>query len=210
MTTHCEYLLTALPSSSRIYIDRSAAGLRTIRGITTAQAISLMTGGHDKALHILVEDDVAETVLTEILRRSDPTFLRTVKIHQAGDTKTIHSVMRALNETGLPVAAVRDGDKEGSPAENIFKLPGSQPPEKELLPAQSVKDFLRAKYNLEPDDFLASTQHTDHHEWFKKLSEQVSISSAAIAQQVAEVYVRALPENEVDTLTIQLKESIRR
>jgi hypothetical protein len=67
-----------------------------------------MTGGHDKALHVLVEDSVASSVLAEIIRRSDAMFLKTIAIHPSGDTKTIHSIMIALKETGLPVAAVRD------------------------------------------------------------------------------------------------------
>jgi predicted ATPase len=109
LTTHSEYLLTALPSASRIYIERGPRGrIRVIPGITTAQAVSLMTGGHDKALHVLVEDSVASSVLAEIIRRSDAMFLKTIAIHPSGDTKTIHSIMIALKETGLPVAAVRD------------------------------------------------------------------------------------------------------
>jgi predicted ATPase len=116
LTTHSEYLLTALPSASRIYIDRLPTGsIRVIPGITTAQAVSLMTGGRDKALHVLVEDEIAAITLAEIVRRSDSTFLKTIAIHPSGDTRTIHNVMLALRQTGLPVAAVRDADKEGQP-----------------------------------------------------------------------------------------------
>jgi predicted ATPase len=210
ITTHSEYLLNGLPSTSRIYLDRSNSTLRPIKGITTSQAVSLMTGGHDKALHILVEDDVAEFVLTEIIRRADPVFLKTVKIHRSGDTRTIQSVMKALKDTGLPVAAVRDGDKGESPRENLFKLPGSRPPEIEVLNDSSVKILLRADYQTELDDFLVLNQGVDHHELYGRLSAQATVSKEALIQQTAKAYVANLPLNEVDSLVILLKESIRR
>jgi len=210
ISTHSEYLLSALPSSSRIYLDRSTVGLRSIKGITTAQAISLMTCGHDKALHILVEDDVAEAVLTEMLRKSDYLFLKTVKIHRTGDTKTIYAVKKALKDTGLPVAAVRDGDKSDSPADNIFKLPGSLPPEKELLQSADVRGFFFQKYDFDTDSFAAAMNGVDHHEWFGHLSERISINENALIQQAAECYVNNLQANVTDTLVNLLKESIRR
>jgi predicted ATPase len=209
ITTHSEYLLTALPSSSRIYVDRTASGLRLVKGITTAQAISLMSGGYDKALYILVEDKVADIVLTEILRKSDSTFLKTIKIHQIGDTKTIQSVMKALKETGLPVAAVRDGDKGENPQENMFKLPGNLPPEKELFNCAKVKEFLKSEFNIDVDDFLVSVRDDDHGEWFKRLSERIPIDEVALIQQTAKVYVGTLSENEVDALVKPLKAAIR-
>ena len=210
VTTHSEYLLTALPSASRIYIDRSPSGLRLIRGITTAQAISLMTEGHDKALNILVEDDVAEAVLLEILRRSDPAFLRTVRVCRGGDTKAIHSIMTAISSTGLPVAAVRDADKGDSPSENLFKLPGTLPPEREILNTTPVRDFLSSQYGLNLGDFLAGAQTTDHHEWFGRIAGSVSVSCDGLILDLTRVYVAHLSQNEVDTLTTLLKESIRR
>lgn len=210
ISTHSEYLLSALPSASRIYLDRSIVGLRPIKGITTAQAISLMTEGHDKALHILVEDEVAGAVLTEILRKADYAFLKSVKIHSTGDTKTIHSVMKALKDTGLPVAAVRDGDKNDSPADNIFKLPGGLAPEKELLGSANVIDFFREKYEFDVPGFSATMRDIDHHEWFAHLAERISINKNALIQQSAECYVENLSANNRDTITSLLKESLRK
>ncbi|MGO9022455.1 MAG: ATP-dependent nuclease [Syntrophobacteraceae bacterium] len=209
ISTHSEYLLTALPSASRIYLDRTTDSLRTIRGITTAQAISLMTEGHSRALHVLVEDEVAAAVLKEILRHGDSTFLRTIKIHPIGDTRSIQSVMKALVETGLPVAAVRDGDKEGNPRENIFKLPSELPPERELLNTPVVKDFLRSAYGIEVDDFIVLVQGIDHHQWFGLLAEKVSASEPALVQEVARIYIKSLHENEIDKLVNLLKGTIR-
>lgn len=210
LTTHSEYLLTALPSASRIYIDRSPTGtIRTIPGITTAQAVSLMTGGHDKALQVLVEDEVAASILAEIVRRSDSTFLKTIAINPSGDTRTIHNVMAVLRQTNLPVAAVRDADKEGQPGQNIFKLPGTLPPEKEILFNVTVQSHILDTYGVNVPDFLAISQNIDHHEWFGRLAENISVSQNALVHESAKVYASSLPETVTDALTEQLKESVR-
>ncbi len=211
LTTHSEYLLKALPSTSRIYIDRLPSGqIRQIAGITTAQAVSLMTEGHAKALHILVEDDVAGIVLTEIIRRVNPTFPKTIAIHASGDTKTIHSVMVALHESGLPVAAVRDADKEGQPKQNIFKLPGALPPEKEVLVNGDVQAHVLKAYGVDVLEFLAISHDLDHHEWFGSLSKAIAVEKNALVHETAKVYARSLSETVVDSLVEQLKEAVQK
>lgn len=211
LTTHSEYLLRALPSTSRIYIDRLSSGkVRQIPGITTAQAVSLMTGGHDRALHILVEDGVAAIALTEIVRRADPTFLRTIAIHPSGDTRTIQNVMVALGDTGLPVAAVRDADKGAHPSQNIFRLPGTLPPEREILANSNVQSYVLDAYGVDIKEFLAVVNDLDHHEWFARLSESMAIDVNALIHQTAKVYVETLPESEVDSLIGPLKAAVRR
>ena len=92
-----------------------------------------MAGGMVKALHVLVEDDCAKYVLTEIIRRSDSVFLKAIAIYDLGDKDFIGKTVAKLQSTGIPIAAVRDADKSGNPSQNIFKLPGSQPPEKEVF-----------------------------------------------------------------------------
>jgi hypothetical protein len=211
LTTHSEYLLRALPSASRVYVDRGPAGqMRVIKGVTTAQAMSMMTGGHDKALHVLVEDQVAVSVVAEIVRRGDPGFLQAIAIHPAGDSRAIQSAMSALRDTGLPVAAVRDGDMQSQPRENIFKLPGSQPPERELLRNGAVQAHLQSTYGIDMVEFIGAVSEFDHHEWFSRLAQRVVTSAAALVQESARVYAQSLPENDIDLITRQLKESIRR
>jgi predicted ATPase len=211
LTTHSEYLLKALPSSSRIYIDRLPTGqIRLISGITTAQALSLMTEGHTKALIVLVEDDVAGVVLAEIVRRVNPTFLKTIGICSTGDTKTIHNVMMALAESGLPVAAVRDGDKGGQAKQNIFKLPGTFPPEKEILANGNVQAHVLETYGVDLPKFLALSPDLDHHEWFGRLSDALAVDENALVHETAKVYARSLPETEVDSLVEQLKEAVQK
>jgi predicted ATPase len=80
MTTHSEYLLESLPSQSRVYLHRNDTGISVIKGLTASQANSLMTDCYKHALNVMVEDDVAKEVLSEIIRKIDSNFLSTLLI----------------------------------------------------------------------------------------------------------------------------------
>jgi len=210
MTTHSEFLLEALPSQSRVYLSKTDSGIQTLLGLTALQAKSLMAQGHVKAVHLLVEDTCAKAVLTELLRRVDPEFLRSVGICEAGSAETIAATIRSLRLTGLPVAAVRDGDKGDAPRDNVFKLPGTQAPERELFASVAVKGYVAQTYGINLDDLTATLVGVDHHEWFARLSELANQDEGALIGEVARVYARNLPELEVSTLVTLLKEGSRR
>ncbi len=209
LTTHSEFILEALPSQSRIYLNRTSTSIVPICGLTASQAKSLMAQGHVKALHVLVEDECAKTVLTEIIRRTDPDFLRCIAIYPAGNADTVAKTVRTLKETGLPIAAVRDADKGENPQENLFKLPGSLPPEKELWSNSAVKDQLQQTYNVNIVDFGASLTGLDHHQWFGRLADHVNQEESVLIAEAARAYAKSLLEGDASTLTTLLKEAAR-
>jgi len=209
LTTHAESLLASLPSASRIYLDRSMGNIRPINGLSSSQAASLMANAGMKALHILVEDPVAQAILREIIRRADPTFLRTVQILSVGDKDAIQRTMQTLAHADLPLAAVRDGDTGSNPQQNLFSLPGTQPPEKEILGCPGVAQRLQEQYGLNLGDFMATADQNDHHAWFCELAVAISSDEASVTTECARAYVSLLPENECDALVRQLKAAIR-
>ncbi len=207
LTTHSEFILETLPSKSRIYLKKTNEGIIAIPGLTALQAKSLMSDGHVKALNVLVEDPCAKEVLCEMVRRIDPDFLHSIGIYPSGDKDIIANTVRTLKSTGLPVAAVRDADKGASPTENIFKLPGVQPPEKELFAHPAVKTYIQSNYGVDMDDFSARLNGVNHHYWFEKLADYINKNEFALINEVAKVYACSLPELEVSTLIAQLKEA---
>lgn len=210
VTTHSEPMLAALPSESRVYLHSGPNGIDVIRGLTAVEANSLMTKGHDKALQILVEDEVALAILTEMLRKGDGTLLSTVGIHAAGGASEISAAIKTIAATGLPIAAVLDGDKAANPRANIFKLPGTRPPERELFDSAAVRDLIRESYGLELRDFEAGLAGVDHHEWCERLAARIHQTEAALVSEMARVYVKALPEIETTSLSQLIKEASRK
>jgi len=207
ITTHSEFILQALPTASRIFLDRQGTQVKPIPGLTSLQAKSFMADGHVKAIKILVEDETARAILAEIIRRHDARLLTSVGIYVGGDKDRIANTVRGLQGTGIPIAAVRDADKDGSTKENIFKLPGIAAPEKEVFNSSAFKKHMHDVYGLKLDDFTTTLQGVDHHDWFKRLAEKVQKSESALIWEAAKCYVHGLPENETSTLTALLKEA---
>ena len=207
MSTHSEYLLIALPSASRIHLHPKDDSILPIPGLTAQQARSLMTEGHHPALTVLVEDECAQVVLYEILRRFDPEFRRTVRVVWAGDANTIGKTVRVVREArAAPLVAVRDGDQGEALAEGLLKLPGERPPEVELAESPEVQAALIEKYEVDLAEVRAGEQ--DHHKWFKEAARRAAVSEMTILTEAAEVYATTVDAVEGQRLVDLLKESI--
>jgi predicted ATP-dependent endonuclease of OLD family len=206
ITTHSEDILKALPSESRILLKNNGNGVVAIPGLTALQSRSIMSEGHTKSLWILVEDECAKIVLTEIVRRIDPTFLSTIEICVGGDEDQLDKAALALKKTGLPIAIVKDGDMAERRADSIFKLLGTQPPEKELLACQEVKNKILSDYQLSLDDFAITLTGINHHDWWKCIAEKIQIDEKALLTIASKEYTIALNMNDCKSLVDGLKD----
>jgi len=209
ISTHSEHLQKALPDASRIFLQRVNGGIKPIPGLSASQANSLMTEGERPALTIVVEDDVAVAVMHEIMRDAGGPLLRTVKVAIGGSNDVLKKTMTGLSACGLNVAAVADGDTPANPQQNLFKLPGTQPPEKEIFGSAAFTTLLRTEYGFDLADFRTSLADVNHHEWFGKLSEQIRVDRSALVAEGARIYVRALPPTEKGSLCESLRAAIR-
>ncbi|MGL4503939.1 MAG: ATP-dependent nuclease [Planktothrix sp.] len=212
LSTHSEPLLSALPSQSRIYLEKTKFGIECLKGLPPSQAQSFMSEGYDKALVIFVEDEktksTAKAILSEIIRRVEPKFLSSVGIYPAGDCTTVKTLVRNLKETNIKVAGVLDADQTPIPKENILALPGELAPEKELFNNHKVKEHIQSQYHFNLQDFTsARLSEVDHHQWLEKLAQQLTIEESALLTELSRVYVQSLSENEIFSLVNQLKEA---
>lgn len=210
LTTHSMFLLSALPGASIVYLKRRAKTVDVVRNLSHMEVRSLLADGHVKALHVLVEDDVAQCVLREIIRRGNPDFLRVIDIQPgsgAGGANALSTAVRELAATQLPVACVLDGDQRATPRDNIFKLPGDRAPERELFDNEAVKTHVREEYDTDLDDFCTSLAGVDHHQWFSRLAGHCSEERTTLLSGAARAYARTLSETDVEGLIQQLKEA---
>ncbi len=204
LSTHSEHLLRALPQASRVLIVRDGGGgIRVLPGLASAQVASVLTDGHDKALSVLVEDDVAAAILVEILGRAEPELLKTTAIviggyrddkdqSVGGGKDAIAAAMRTLRETGLRIAAVLDADANDEPANFVFKLPGTLPPEKEVFGNATVKQLWSSTYGMDVDSFLAELAGVDHHGWFDRLAARVGRDRAFLVGEACRAYAASV------------------
>jgi hypothetical protein len=178
LTTHSSMLLRSLPDASLIFLARCENTIKPLPGMGPLQAASLLTGGEDKALTVLVEDEAAQLVLTQLIRHHCPAFLPTIRIAIAREKRddsrvdasgkdAIRSTMKTLSEAGLRLAAVLDGGEDEDANRSIYRLPGKTAPENELYDSPSVREMLHTKYNLNLSDLDAELADQDCHMFFK-------------------------------------------
>ena len=223
LTTHSEHLLRALPQASRVYLyyDHASARIETLPGLAASQAVSLMAEGHDKALTVLVEDEAAKSVLTEIIGRKDRQFLQSICLAIAGfkddngqkiggGKDAMKAAMKTLRQSGLKIAAVVDGEIPADTKNFVFKLPGACPPEHELFGNTHVQQYWREIYGLDVGAFRAGLGQVNHHTLFDHLAYKLSHDKAFLIGEAARVYTASLPENEVNALVEQLKDTAGR
>jgi hypothetical protein len=166
-----------------------------------------MTGGHDSALVVLVEDCCAKAILSELLRKADNQLLRSIQIHEGGSCTEIKTTMACLAHSQMNIACVLDGDQSPVPKQNVFTLPGKMPPEKEIFDTQEVQAHLQDMYGLNWSDFYAHNglASKNHHDWFSVLADTISVNEKALIWDLAKVYVKHV---DGSNLTALLRESI--
>jgi len=218
ISTHGEMLMRSLPQDSLIYLHKGPNGIAAVPGLTAMQARSLLSEGHEKALTVFVEDEAAELLLTELLGFHRPELLKTVdiRIHGLRDQEgnvlesgkeSIKRTMRVLRQTGLHVAAVLDADDEEDIDNFVLKLPGSMPPEKELLGSVPVLEFLETQYQLERNQLLQELADEDCHRYFAIISDKTSRQSSLLIAEAARAYAKAIPPSDAQRLAAQLTDA---
>jgi predicted ATPase len=221
LSTHSEHLLRALPQASRLLLVRDGQGeIQTLPGLASAQAASVMTDGQDKAITVVVEDDVARCVIAEIIAARKPHLLASARIvvggyrddsgrTVAGGKEAIAAAMKTMRGSGLCVAAVLDADGTEDPAAFVFRLPGAKPPEQEIFSSSAVQAFWRDTYPLDVAGFLAELAGVDHHDWFTRLAHRVGRTRDFLVGEAARIYAQSLG-SAPDPLVEQLGEAASR
>jgi predicted ATPase len=222
LTTHSDWLLRALPPESIIFLQQAAEGVRLWPGLQNTYATSLMSEGTQKALTILVEDECAKIVLSEIIRLVDPNFLtQAVRIVPAGfrdpanqssrggGHDAIRRVMETLRRSKLRLAAVLDGDQTPDPEHQIFTLPGKSYPEAEIMACQRVQEVFKTRYNLTPADVRSLIADEPHQRYFSTLAELLAMPTDSLAVELAREYTQSLPPVQRENLVQALKEAGR-
>lgn len=220
LTTHSEHLLRTLPMPSRVYLEPTAEGVVTIPGLTSGQAASLMSDGFDAAITIFVEDECAKHILQQLLRRFEPSLLRSANIVVGGYTDddgnvigsgvaNIRNAMATLRNAKVKVAAVVDGNESANPSAFVFKLPGKGAPEEELFGSPAVQAMWAKQYPpLDVAAFLTTLKGIDIHQWFSHLARQVKVDPTFLVGEAARAYAEGITGAEPTTLIAQLKDTV--
>jgi ABC-type multidrug transport system ATPase subunit len=163
LSTHSDKVLSALPNEARLLLHRDSSGVAVFEGLSSTRARALLSLGHHKELVVFVEDDFAKILLSEMIRKIDPTLLRAVSIEGVGDTRAVRNAVMLMSHIGRKSVAVRDADIGPDVENGIFSFPGKMAPEKEVYYNEVVKGFLNDEFSIDIDNEVALQSIDDHH-----------------------------------------------
>lgn len=164
-STHSSNMMNALPPEGRKLLVRSSDGVEVYDRVSSSRIKTALSAGESGHAIVCVEDEFAQSMLREILRRYDQTLLSSVSVVPFGDAKAVVSAKDALSKAGFKAIAVRDADKGDHKSQHIYKLPGTLPPEKEVFQNASVVAALKKNYQVDFATILAADPDADHHKY---------------------------------------------
>jgi predicted ATPase len=208
LSTHSSIILEALPPEGRKFIVRDTTGVRVLDRVSSARAKSILADGNVKALTICVEDIFALLKLREAIRKLRPSILSSIQISPMGDTLAVMNTVKLLRSLNIRAIGVRDADKGESPADKLFSLPGTLPPEREVYENISVQADLNSKYNFDIATIFSGHVDLDHHQFGKILSEKAYCSEEAMHLDAIEAYFSFVDINSFAPLIAKLEMEI--
>jgi len=199
-TTHSSEILDGLPPNARIYLESIAGITRITSGISSDFAFTKLSALHGQEADILVEDDVARSLVLAALPASTRTR---VTVTQIGSALALSRQLAAAYVRGesRPVLAIFDGDQLSKQAQNlthaknmaervkadfetwftskITYLPGENWPELWLLKrAAQIPVTLVKILGAEREDLLAAIEsglHAGKHKELFEMAKQLGL-----------------------------------
>jgi predicted ATPase len=175
-TTHSSRILEALPPEGRIFLERVGESTSVIPGISSAYASGKLTGESISELDILVEDDIAKSIVENCLTSEQR---KRVKIMPIGSSAAVmrHLAARYKDKENRQneVCVILDGDKSSSKIQQINTflkgLERSMNRESETKWVEKRLNFLPG--TTWPESWLINQ---NHNRFFEKLSEEWGIN----------------------------------
>jgi predicted ATPase len=198
MTTHSSSILGQLSRSSVAYLRREpGGGVSATIGLSTYQVDSYLNEHGTAGAAICVEDDFAQTLVTEVLRANAPDLLSGVNFMPVGDRKSVASAVGLFTRMGLRSVGVTDSDMTDIGANGVLSLPGYYAPEIEVFQSQAVRDlFAAAPYSINVAERLATV--ADHHHYVGSLAAALTVPEDSIATEACRAFALGAGEGYFD------------
>ncbi len=206
-STHSSIMMNALPPEGRKLLIRNEDGVRVYDRASSSRIKTALSAGELGHGIICVEDEFAQSLLREILRRYDKDLLSSVSVIPFGDSKAVSSAKKALEKAKCKAIAVRDADVGEMKQEKLFKLPGRLPPEKEIFHSEIVINKLITTYGIDFKLMTTSNPEIDHHEYSEKISEKANISKEVIEIDCIRAFLDDVGDQWFNDLCCDIKSS---
>lgn len=206
ISTHSDKILGALPSKARMFLHKDSSGVTLYPGLSATRARALLSLGRIRDFFVFVEDDFAEALLSEMIRRIEPSLRQAICIEAVGNTDSVRTAVNLVTKIGKSCIAVRDADIGANPSSGLLSLPGSMPPEKEVFGHPGVKEYFAEQFSLDIDNELTLRDVKDHHKITEALANACHVPADHVKMMAIGKYLDELGEHAYSDLVQRIRD----
>lgn len=196
LSTHSPYILDELPEESRMYIWEGASGREIMRGVSPEFAMTKMDLEQHPECDVYVEDEVAQTMLRELIVTHSQNVINRCLIVPYGAA----SVGQALGQMVVgkrfprPTLVFLDGDQPVAPG--CLNLPGGDAPERVVFEAISAIDWkdiamrVGRPHSQVADACNKAMTFDGHHDWVKLTADSLVLGGQNLWQVLCSVWAK--------------------
>ncbi len=215
ISTHSPYVLEEIPPEGRIYIVETNEGKSTVTGVSPEFAMSRMDEENHPECDVYVEDEVAATLLREIVIKGDPDLLPRIQVSPFGAASVGLSLGIMVHQDRFPRPSVvfLDGDQASAPG--VFVLPGDDAPEHTVFEALSERGWPNVAERLgrspsQAMDALNKAQTLkNHHDWVRAAADPLFISTSHLWQVMCASWAgNCASKEEIESVVFAIKDAL--
>lgn len=219
LSTHSSNVLEEIPLESRIMLLQMQNCKEILYGVSAKFALSSIDDSLHPELYIFVEDDEAETIINEIVKKKDDSgrVLSRIAVKPIGPYGVVDTIAKLINENTLPYKglAIVDGDKVGECKFCHLSIPGTDAPEKQIITDLKNRnwDNLDNRFGMGAGSLFQILDDAmllpDHHKWTTYIGDYIKKSKSYVWSIMVEEWCKqCLSEDECDNIYNSIVEKL--
>ena len=215
LTTHSPYVLEELPKEARLQIFEQNGERQGMIGVSPEFALSRMDDVHHPECELYVEDNVAKTLLMEILSQNEPDLGARVLISTYGAASVGYQLGQMVSGKRFPRAVGVFLDGDCATADGCCLLPGPDAPERVIFEELAERNWsdlwvrLLRDISLVSDACNGSLSLSDHHDWIREAAKKLMIGSAVLWHAMCAEWVnKCLPRSDHERIRKYIEDQL--
>lgn len=206
LSTHSTHVLDEIPAEGRIMLLQMQNEKDILYGVSTRFALSSIDEYLHPDLFVFVEDEEAETIINEIVKKMDNTgrALKRIAVKPIGSYSVVDAIAGVIQDGNLPYKglAIVDGDKINECKNGCIGLPGTEAPERQVISdLKSINwNNLDNRFGIGAGNLFQVLQDSmlkpDHHEWTSYIGDQIKQSKSYVWSVMVEEWCKQCLSNE--------------
>lgn len=185
-TTHSPEILGALPAQARKYIQREDDGTTSVvNSPSIAQIKNYLSGGYNKKMIIVSEDEIGSLYIKEVLRAFCVDVFNNCKFFPMNlGYEAIKKYVKQSQQCGIGIYGVVDEHRRADISNYVLAFPEDTPPEISMFSDEEFRAMIKNEFNYD-----CTNLPTDHHAYFDEIARSKNEDVQYVKNRCIKAYV---------------------